>query len=254
MATSSIVSKTALVLDIICARSQPLSFTQIAKASGLQKSATHRILSTLRAERLVAFDASNQTYTAGNRLTGWAAGVFRSNDLPAKCERAMEHLSANIGAHVALSILDGTSVLYLKTVEAGEPYRLAARVGERSPLHATAAGKVLLAFQKPPKQTALLEELNLERFTEFTLTEVSAFQAELAAIEAQGYAECDREEFLQVAGLSAPLMGAQGTPVGAISVWNQVERQDMEALRGHVSQLLEATELLSSRLGYAGAP
>ena len=53
MATSSIVSKTALVLDIVCARSEPLSFTQIARATGLQKSATHRILSILREERLV---------------------------------------------------------------------------------------------------------------------------------------------------------------------------------------------------------
>ncbi|NNF80103.1 MAG: IclR family transcriptional regulator, partial [Rhizobiales bacterium] len=222
MATSSIVSKTALVLDIVCARSEPLSFTQIARATGLQKSATHRILSILREERLVGYDASNQTYFAGNRLTGWAAGVFRTNDLPALCESTMEHLCAQSGAHVALSILDGTSVLYLKTVEAGEPYRLAARVGERSPLHATAAGKVLLAYQTPSKQAGLLEALPLERYTEFTITSPDALKADLDEIKARKYALCDREEFLQVAGISAPVFSSQGSPVGAISIWNQV--------------------------------
>ena len=250
MATSSIVSKTAMVLDLICARSEPLSFTQVAKATGLQKSATHRILSILREERLVAYDAANQTYSAGNRLTGWAAGVFRTNDLPALCESAMEQLSAQTGAHVALSILDGTSVLYLKTVDAREPYRMAARVGERSPLHATAAGKVMLAHQSPAKQEAVMAELALERYTEFTVTTVEALNTDLANIRARGFALCDREEFLQVAGISAPIFGAQGTPVGAISLWDLVERHDIAALCLNAPSLQETCRMLSERLGH----
>ncbi len=254
MATSSIVSKTAAVLDFVCARSEPLSFTQIARATGLQKSATHRILSILREERLVAYDATNQTYYAGNRLTGWAAGVFRTNDLSALCESAMERLCALSGAHVALSILDGTSVLYLKTVEAGEPYRMAARVGERSPLHATAAGKVLLAYQSAAKQAHLLEAVPLERYTEFTITTPDALKVDLDEIRARGFALCDREEFLQVAGVSAPIFGAQGSPVGAISMWNLVERHDIDALCLHAPSLIEMCKNLSERLGHGAGP
>ena len=250
MVTSSIVSKTASVLDFVCARSEPLSFMQIVRATGLQKSATHRILSILREERLLAYDAPSQTYTPGNRLTGWAAGVFRANNLPALCENVMDLLCERSEAHVALSILDGISVLHLKTVEAGEPYRLAARVGERSPAHATAAGKVLLANQAEAKRDGLISQLRLERFTEFTHTTAAAFAAELQATRERGYAECDREEFLQVAGISCAIMGAYGGPVGAISIWAQVDRYDIGALRLHAPALMEATNALSRRLGH----
>ncbi|MEM8648682.1 MAG: IclR family transcriptional regulator [Pseudomonadota bacterium] len=251
MVTSSIVTKTACVLDFVCTRSEPLSFTQIVRATGLQKSATHRILSILREERLLTYDATSQTYTPGNRLTGWAVGVFRADNLPALCESAMDLLCVRSDAHVALSILDGTSVLHLKTVEAGEPYRLAARVGERSPVHATAAGKVLLANQSHAKQDFLVSQLHLERFTEFTHANAAAFTAELQATRERGYAECDREEFLQVAGISCAIVAAHGSPVGAISFWAQVDRHDMESLRRHAPSLMEATEALSRRLGHS---
>ncbi|MEM7221621.1 MAG: IclR family transcriptional regulator [Pseudomonadota bacterium] len=253
MATSSILAKSAAVLDVICASSQPLSFTQIGQAAGLGKSSTHRILSVLLAERMVALDARGRAYQPGPRLLGWAADSFRTNDLPGLAEAAMEDLCTRTGAHVALSILEGHSVLYLKTVDRLAPYRLAPRVGERSPVHACAAGKALLAFQRPLGLEAILSEIELERFTEHTIVNSKAMRADLERTRARGFALCDREEFLKVAGLSAPILGYDGEVVAALSLWNVVERQDIEQLLDRSEDLLATTGGLSRRLGFEGA-
>lgn len=249
MTFSSIVSRASAVLDLVCASNAPLSFSNVVKQSGLPKSSAHRILSILVEERLVAFDGVRQTYQPGGRMLAWATGALRVNDLPDLCAGAMEHLNVVTGAHVALSILDGSSVLYLKTVDPVEPYRLAPKVGERSPLHVSAAGKVLLANLPLQKRQLIQDDLVLERFTEHTISDARAFEAELENTRATGYAVCDREEFLQISGIAAPIIGHQGEMFGAISVWNTVDRQSAEALLGFGPELASATSDLSARLG-----
>ena len=250
MANSSIISKSTALLDAVCASATPLTFTQIGNATGLHKSSTHRILSILMQERLLAFDPDRRTYQPGPRLVGWAACAFRTNDLPGLAGAAMEALCDKTGAHVALSILEGSSVLYLKTVNNTTPYRLAPRVGERSPVHACAAGKALLAYQRPQEREAMLQQIDLERFTEFTITTPQALDENLRQVRERGFALCDREEFLQVAGISAPLFGHHGDVVAAISLWNVVERQDIKQLSSYRTELISVTKSLSARLGF----
>ena len=249
MTTSSIVSKSSRVLDAICASGAPLSFTQIARHTGLPKSSAHRILSILMAERLIACDRDRQTYQPGARLIGWAVSAFRANDLPGLSAAEMEGLNEKTGAHVALSILEGSSVLYLKTVDSIEPYRLAPRVGERSAIHACAAGKAMLAHVRPKRREAIVSHLKLERYTEHTIVSRKALVEDLRRIRDVGFAMCDREEFLQVAGISAPVFGHHGEVVAAISLWNIVEHQGIEELLSFGNDLLSATGTLSARLG-----
>ncbi len=254
MAISSIVSKSSAVLDTVCASSTPLSFTRVMTLTGLPKSSTHRILSVLLEEQLVAFDKDRQTYQPGARLIGWATAALSPNDLPELSTAVMEDLHRNTGGHVALSIAEGSSVLYLKTVDGGEPFRLAPRVGERSPMHACAAGKALLAHLRPYKRDAILVDADLARFTDFTITCPEAFAKNLEQVRVNGFAICDREEFLRVAGISAPIFGHHGDVVGALSLWNTIDRQDIDALLGFSTTLTTATNLISARLGYDPKP
>jgi len=251
MNTSSIVAKSSSVLDVICASAVPLSFTHVVASTGLPKSSTHRILSILAHERLIEFDARRQSYRPGPRLVGWAANTLSVNGLVEISADAMEVLNTATGAHVALSVLDANAALYLKTVDSIEPYRLAPRVGERSPVHACAAGKVLLAYLRPARREAILSELRLERYTEFTLTQPDALTRQLEQIRQDGLAICDREEFLQVAGIAAPVFDHHAEAVAAISLWNTVEQQSIPDLLEQKSDLLAATRGLSARLGYS---
>ena len=249
-ASSSIVTRSAKVLDTVCGSTAPLSQAQIATLTGLPKSSTHRLLSILLGEGLIAFDARRQTYGPGRRLIRWAASAFRTDDLPALAGGDLEALAERTGSHAALAILDGATALYLKTIYSGPQVRLAPRVGERSPAHACAAGKALLARLRRGQRDAVLGELEFERLTERTIVERGTFEADLGQVADRGYATCDREEYLQVVGISAPVFDATGDTVAAVSLWNTVDRETMDSLLRQRDPLLETAAAISRRLGY----
>ena len=250
MTSSSIITRSARLLDVITNSSRPIKQSRLADATGYPKSSVHRILAILMGEKLVAFEESSQGYVVGPRMIGWAAASFRTNDLPDLCSEAMDELTDVTGSHVALSICDGQSVLYLKTADPLTPYRMAPRVGERSPLHVTAAGKVFLGFASPKARETMLKNVYLTKFTEHTLTNEDELCAEVALVPENGFATCDREEFLQVSGISAPIFNQNTDVVAAISLWDQTDRQDLHGLLSYAPELLKATGKLSRRLGH----
>lgn len=248
-ASSSIVTKLARVLDVVTSSAVPLGFTQIVALAELPKSSTHRLLSILVGEGLLEHDEAGRTYQPGPRLVGWAVGALNANDLPRLAAPAMERLHAASGAHVCLSILDAKGVLYIKTIDAGEPDRMTPRVGEHSPVHAAAAGKAMLAHVGEMRRKAWLADASLERFTERTITDRRVFEAELRRVRDAGFATCDREEFLRVVGIAAPVIGHGEATVAAISLWTTVDRAGLPDLLKHRAALVAAARGLSERLG-----
>ena len=253
MPTSSIVSKTASMLEIICASAGPLRFGEAVNRSGLPKSSAHRILANLVDEQLVTFDPNDHSYSPGRRLLDWAAKLLNRSDLPSLAASELEALNRHTGAHVCLSVLQDGTVLYLKTLDSHEPYRFAPRVGERSPLHCTAAGKAILANLRKTHRDELLKTLRLERFTEHTIVSRTNLRTELARVHARGFAVCDREEFLQISGVAAPVFGHEGEVVAAISIWNVEARQNLDALLRTKEQLIDSADKISQRLGFRPA-
>ena len=250
MSTSSIVTRSAQLLDIVCTSAAPLAFTDMVRRSGLPKSSVHRLLSILLEERLLEYAPQTSTYAPGQRLVGWSAHVLKAGRLVDVADGPMQTLCTHTGCHVALSVLDGQSVLYLRTVEAGEPYRHAPGVGERSPLHASAAGKILLAMLPEQRQAALLQTLDLERYTEHTITDRNHLREQVRAARDAGFAVCDREEFLQVSGLSVPIHNHLEDVVGAISLWHTGDNLDLAGLTSFLDGLREQAGEVSLRLGY----
>ncbi len=250
MPKSSIVMRSAEIMDVVCGEGAPLGFSRIVALTGLPKSSVHRLLSILLEERQLAFDSDRQTYQPGPRLLTWAAGALQRNNLPELCTAAMDDLNAQTGNHVCLSVLDGGSVLHLRTVDQAERFRPAPRVGERSPAHVCALGKVLLAYLRPQRREALLGDLVLERYTEHSITGRDVLEEELAHVRENGFAQCDREEFLAVVGIAAPIFDQLGDAIAALSLWNVAEDQDLNVLRGFADTLCQTTASLSARLGY----
>ncbi|MEM8579280.1 MAG: helix-turn-helix domain-containing protein, partial [Pseudomonadota bacterium] len=152
---SSIVSKCALVMDVLAASRTALTFSQIVERTGFVKSSCHRILAVLMTERMVAYDKSARTYQTGARLADWSRLAWRRVDLQEAAAAEMHTLSDTLGVNVVLSVLDRHRVLYLRTVDF-EPLRYAAAMGDHAPLHCTAAGKVFLAYMSEPRRAALL--------------------------------------------------------------------------------------------------
>ena len=246
---SSIISKSMILLDIVCRHPGLLGFADIVARSGQPKSSVHRLLSVLKREELVELDPFSRRYLPGSRIHAWSDRILNVHDLPGLAEGELRALSAATSAHACLAVLSGGAVLYLKTVDGQEPCRFAPRTGEYSPVHCTAAGKAMAAFLDPQRREHLLGSLDLEQFTDSTITSRTALERELARVRSRGYAQCSQEEFVSICGISAPVFNGVHEVAGALGIWNTVDRQDLEMLGRHQSRLMSAAARLSSRMG-----
>lgn len=246
---SSIVHKCAEILDVLAHARRPLGYMEIVEKTGFVKSSAHRVLAIMEGEGLVEKDQPLKAYRLGPKLSYWAQTAWRKTDLQDVAGSELEAFSEKNGHNVALSVQDADQVLYLRTFDA-VPLRYASRSGERAPLHCTAAGKVFLAHMSEPRQDRLLGELNLKRITENTIVSPDALKRELKLTRIRGYGTADREEFLQVVGVAAPILDTDRAVMAAVSVWCPIDRATIGELQLIAPDLLEMTRRISAQMGH----
>ncbi|MEO0636898.1 MAG: IclR family transcriptional regulator [Pseudomonadota bacterium] len=247
---SSIVTKCALLLDVLAASRSPMTFSQIVEETGFVKSSCHRILAVLVGERMVAYDKATRKYKTGERLSDWSRLAWRRVDLQEIASAEMRALSDSLKVNVALSILDRDTILYLRTVDHIH-LRYAATMGDHAPLHCTAAGKVFLAFMPEAKRRALLSQLPLEKITERTITNVDDLTVELDAIAQAGHALALEEEFKGVYGLALPVWNEDRSVAACLSLWKtSASPEAREDLTACLEELTAASRRISKELGW----
>ena len=116
------------------------------------------------------------------------------------------------------AVLSGDRALLLDYISASGTVVVRARVGVFEPLHCTALGKALLAFQPERRLNEVLARLALERHTDKTLTERGKLETELGRVRAAELAHDDAEHDPVLYCLAAPVLGREATVVGALGV------------------------------------
>lgn len=250
---SSIITKTARILDVLTDAQRPLGFAEIVARTQFVKSSTHRILSVLIGENMVEFDARGRTYKLGARLNNWAHAAWRRSDIDVIAVHELEQLCEVTRANVALSVRYDDSVLYLRTLDS-QAVRTASRAGDHAPLHCTAAGKVFLAYMPERQRENLMARLRFERFTENSICDPAQLLTELAVVRSRGYALSAQEEVAHIVGIAAPIWNAQNEVTAAVSLWTISEAASVQEIEAHVPTLRAVTQKLSFQLGHEQKP
>jgi len=188
------------------------SITDLTAALALPRSSVYRILNTLEAHDVVRRHSSG-CYRLGERLRTLSAHVPSGTshaDLVALAQPVLDRVAISAGHSIKLSVLDADGVLVLAAAQGRRPYALGVTPGQRMPIHAGAAGKLLFAFEPPERQARWLSR-PLVGFTARTVTDPKRLEAEATRIRRQGWAH-DRGE-------SAPSIYAYAAPV-----WDQSRR------------------------------
>ena len=146
-----VLEKAMGLLNIVSSAPVPMTFTELLRTASLPKATLHRILATLIREGLLLHDPYTRTYRLGFRLLELAHEVWSDFDLRLAAQDEMVRLRDALAETVFLAVLDGDSLVLLASEEASREMRIASKVGERMPIHATAVGKVIVvnraAFQ-----------------------------------------------------------------------------------------------------------
>lgn len=231
-------SRTIDLIEHVAHARAPLTAQQLSDALGIPGSSLSYLLSTLVARGWLA-TGERRTYRIGPGLTG----LLGADERP-PVERAaplVRWLRLQLNETCGYFEARGDDLVALVSDMSNQALNYSMAVGERGPLHAFAAGKVLLAYRPKDAQDAYLEQRELRRFTDYTLTSKAKLRKDLALIRQRGYALAEHEHTLGLISLAVPAGNMDGLPTGAISIAVPSVRFD-EGFRDRALALLKVAQ------------
>ncbi|WP_209324627.1 IclR family transcriptional regulator [Brevibacterium renqingii] len=211
----------ALMEAIASGPEQGSTVAEAADACGINRATAWRLLATLEHSHYVEKDPFTNRYTIGfavNRLAR-SAGIDR---LINRCHPILTRLSQETGETASLAVPRELGLTYVDEVV--PPSLMTVRwIGRKVSLHATSAGKAMLAWL-PHSEVSSVLSAPLTGHTEATHTETDELEAELEEIRESGYSIAAGELEQGVHGVSAAIRDRQRSPIGVISIWGPKER------------------------------
>jgi IclR family transcriptional regulator, acetate operon repressor len=203
-----------------------LRVSEAAELLDTSRSTAYRLLSMLEQHRFAEQDPGTKVYAAGPGLLELGLTALGSLDIRAVARPAIEELVAEVEETVHLVTLQGSSVLFLDSVETRRPVRVGARVGNVMPAHCTASGKAILAQLTSEELRALYPNSRLEQMTPRSLTGRRKLEAELEEIRARGFATNFGESEADVAAVAVSIGGQPANRRASLTVSAPISRLD----------------------------
>lgn len=198
-----------------------MSLAELSRASGLNKTTTHRLLRALQSESLIDRNPATTAYSLGTGLMALGVQALASSDLRRRVRPVLRSLVRETGETATLEVPFEDSMLILDEVAGSHVLGAAGNIGTCWPMHATATGKVWLAYDDVGIDR--LDE-RLQAIASNTLTERDAIQAQFVEIRRKGYAITIDELEDGFTAISTIIRGALGDVQGALSIGGPSQR------------------------------
>lgn len=185
------VERVCDILDLLQRSREGVSLPETAAVTSLPKSSAFRYLSALESRGYVERDEHSALYRIG-----LAFQPHNTRQLEAFLARAggpLQRLRDDTDETTNFGTLQGSMVVHNLVFESSQMMRLAARVGDRAPIHSTALGKAIAADLPQDRVEAILNAIEMTPFTDATITTPEAYLAELEVVREQGFAIDDCE-------------------------------------------------------------
>ncbi len=243
------LSKALKILSLFNDERRELSLSEVARLLETQPGAVYPILYTLQVHGYLTRDPETKRFRLGLKILTQANYLLSSLDIREQAKPILRGMARELSVNAHLAVLHENEVLYLDREEAAPGVVLTSIVGRRVPLHCTALGKVLLAFN-PEMEGHVLDGDTLKAVTSKTITNPKALRAEIARVRNQGYA-VDNEEFHEGnVCVAAPIRNYRSTVVAAISISFAKTRLGYEHLEELVSKVVNGSIEISQALGW----
>lgn len=223
--------------------------SEIAKAVGLHKATTYRIVTTLLSYGYLERAEDGQRYRLGMALASLGFIALRRTDVRREAMPIMTDLAARLNETCDLSVYNRGEVYFIEVVQGSRALTVAAAVGRSLPVHATASGKVLLAHLADAESEAVLEG-SLVAHTPRTITRPAELRRQLDVVRAQGFAFDDEELEPGVRAVSAPVRDREGNVIAALSVTCPTSRLPLDRVPAIAAEARQAADAISRRLGW----
>jgi DNA-binding IclR family transcriptional regulator len=222
----------------------------IADGIDVPKSTVFRHLKTLEAREFV--ECRDERYYAGGKFLQVSNRGGRWRTLYRKGKSAVDELAAETNERVVVGIEEHGQVAVIYYSEGTDAIGTDVDLGTRFSLHCTAIGKVILAHLPAHSREEIIENTDLARMTENTITDESRLRQELDEIRETGIAFDNKERLSGVRGVAAPILDhSTDTLLGGITVAGATTSLREDRFREQIPDLLQrASEKIEMNVRY----
>ncbi|PVY97057.1 IclR family transcriptional regulator [Actinomycetospora cinnamomea] len=242
------VDRAITILEIAAARGE-VGITEVADELDVHKSTASRLVAALQQRHLLEQRSERGKYALSYGIVRLAAATTGRLDVARLGQPVCQRLAESLGETVNIAVTDGEVGITVAQEYGTATITSQNWVGRRSPLHATSAGKVLLAWMPEDERRPVLRR-RLTRYTDDTITGTAALRAELARVLDEGHARSFEELEVGMHAVAVPVFSADGTVGAALSATGPAYRLARRRARAIVGDLREGAAELSAKLGF----
>ncbi len=242
---SDLADRTARLLALILEQ-PPRTIADLSAETGATGAELEPALAALERHGLVQWDSARTELHPGPLPLRYSRSELAREDLIARAAAAMRRLADESGESVTLMVPTPSGTEAIAEEEGRHLLGATSWIGRDIPDHASAAGKVFLAFgvaEIPAR---------LERFTQHTMVDRSRLERELRIVADRGYATLVDELEPGLSVVAAPVFDSGGGVVAALAVSGPTARLDAHRLSLLGGVAIEQSHAVSVRLGFRG--
>ncbi|MDQ1136010.1 DNA-binding IclR family transcriptional regulator [Microbacterium sp. SORGH_AS 1204] len=244
------VDRAIQILEML-ADASSLGVSEISRRLGVHRSTAFRLLATLEARNLVEQEERRGTYQLGFGVLRLAGRITARMDIVKDAQQVCDELTNELNETSNVAIFDNGAAVNVSQATGTRLVSVTRQyVGQRTPLHATSTGKVLLAHAPADVVRHALSQ-PLEQCTGNTLTSPAALEAHLELVRERGWAAAAEEWEYDTNALAVPVSGQDGSVVAALSITAPSFRMPEASFPGLVDVLKRHARQLGARLGAA---
>ncbi|MFT5658119.1 MAG: IclR family acetate operon transcriptional repressor [Gammaproteobacteria bacterium] len=195
-----------------------MNLTDLSQQLGIPSATTHRLLNTFEEMGYLEHDSILGLWFIGLKTFSVGNAFLNRRDFIATSRPYMRRLVEQCGETVNLGIIDDGEAVYVGQVQSPESMRMIAKLGSRSPIHASGIGKTLLASMTEKGVSNILLRKGLARFTDRTIDNPADLRIELTHIRKLGYALDDEEHAIGLRCVAATIFDENGVALAGLSL------------------------------------
>lgn len=200
-----VIARAAAILRALRDAPDGLSLGEIAKTLDLARSTVQRIVDALDQENLVIAASPSRGVRLGPAILSLASATrFEFAEM---ARNHLQAIAAECGETVAVSILNGTKVVFIDHVHGTHTLRVEPGIGQSLPVESTANGKAIMAIMDQGRlEKKFRRRLNFEQNTPNTITNWEDLMTELEEVREQGVAFDIEENALGISAVSVAIV------------------------------------------------
>ena len=238
------------LLELIAAAREGLSHKDLSKSLDIPGSSLSALLATLVSREYLSFDPLSRRYLIGPEILHLAGRYLANFDIIRLGSLILRELVASINESALIAIRRENSIQIISKELCSERIQQMIDIGEIAPLHATAAGKAILAFFSDDDLKRYFSSVKLNPLTPKTITDKKILTDQLQQISAGAIAYSMREYDEHIIAMAAPIFDLHHRVAASITVPVPVVRFNSEKENIIEPALKTAAESLSRQLGF----